>query len=113
MVIPGLIEMHCHILPGVDDGSKDTETSVKMLRRLALQGAETVVLTPHYYSDSISLADFTARRNAAFANLQAALPPDAPRLLLGAEVYVSRYLMNNADLTPHLYHRHAMRPAGA
>ncbi len=46
MVIPGLIEMHCHILPGVDDGSKDTETSVKMLRRLALQGAETVVLTP-------------------------------------------------------------------
>ena len=45
MVIPGLIEMHCHILPGVDDGSKDTETSVKMLRRLALQGAETVVLT--------------------------------------------------------------------
>ena len=52
MVIPGLIEMHCHILPGVDDGSKDTETSVKMLRRLALQGAETVVLTPHYYSDS-------------------------------------------------------------
>lgn len=67
MVIPGLIEMHCHILPGVDDGSKDTETSVKMLRRLALQGAETVVLTPHYYSDSISLADFTARRNAAFA----------------------------------------------
>ena len=59
MVIPGLIEMHCHILPGVDDGAKDTETSVKMLRRLALQGAETVVLTPHYYSDSISLADFT------------------------------------------------------
>ena len=57
MVIPGLIEMHCHILPGVDDGSKDTETSVKMLRRLALQGAEAVVLTPHYYSDSISLAD--------------------------------------------------------
>ena len=32
--------------------------------------------------------------------MQAALPPDAPRLLLGAEVYVSRYLMNNADLTP-------------
>ena len=92
MVIPGLIEMHCHILPGVDDGSKDTETSVKMLRRLALQGAETAVLTPHYYSDSISLADFTARRNAAFANLQAALPPDAPRLLLGAEViYESMY----------------------
>ena len=92
MVIPGLIEMHCHILPGVDDGSKDTETSVKMLRRLALQGAEAVVLTPHYYSDSISLADFTARRNAAFANLQAALPPDTPRLLLGAEViYESMY----------------------
>ena len=43
MVIPGLIEMHCHILPGVDDGSKDTETSVKMLRRLALQGAETII----------------------------------------------------------------------
>ena len=69
MVIPRLIEMHCHILPGVDDGSKDTETSVKMLRRLAQQGAETVVLTPHYYSDSISLADFIARRDAPTCRL--------------------------------------------
>lgn len=99
MVIPGLIEVHSHILPGVDDGAKDVETSVKMLRRLQIQGAKTVVLTPHYYSDSISLADFTARRDAAFARLQAAMPSDGPKLLLGAEIYVSHYLMNNADLS--------------
>ena len=86
MVIPGLIEMHCHILPGVDDGSKDTETSVKMLRRLALQGAETVVLTPHYYSDSISLADFTARRNPPKPHKPPPHPPATPRLQQDTEV---------------------------
>ena len=31
----GLVEMHAHILPGMDDGSKSVEMSIEMLHRLA------------------------------------------------------------------------------
>lgn len=98
MIIPNLVETHCHILPGIDDGSPDIETSVKMIERLKRQGAKAIILTPHYYSDSISLDDFTARRDSALAALRRELPPDSPELIPAAEVYISKYLFNYESL---------------
>lgn len=43
------IDIHCHILPGVDDGSDSMETSLEMLRCSEAQGANALILTPHYY----------------------------------------------------------------
>ena len=90
--------MHCHILPGVDDGSQDVETSLKMIERLKQQGAKKIVLTPHYYSNEISLDDFLKCRDKAFEKLTAALPEDSPKLYTAAEVYISDYLFNNDSL---------------
>ena len=42
-----MIDVHSHLLPGVDDGSRSFETSVEVLRRFAADGVECVVLTPH------------------------------------------------------------------
>lgn len=42
-------DCHCHALPGVDDGSRDLEMSLAMLRLLASAGARTVVCTSHMY----------------------------------------------------------------
>lgn len=98
MVIQNLIEMHCHIIPGIDDGSQDVETSLQMIARLQEQGAEKIVLTPHYYSNEISLDDFLRQRDKAFNKLMAALPPGSPTLIPAAEVYISDYLMNNDSL---------------
>ncbi|MDE6767253.1 MAG: capsular polysaccharide biosynthesis protein, partial [Eubacterium sp.] len=81
MLINNLVETHCHILPAVDDGSQNIETSLKMIKRLQEQGAKAIILTPHYYSDSISLEDFLAKRNRALYELQTALPSDAPKLI--------------------------------
>lgn len=75
------------------------ETSLKMIAKLAAQGAKKIVCTPHYYSDSISLDDFLQKRNAAAAKLKAALPPKSPEIKLGAEVYISKYLFSNEDLS--------------
>lgn len=100
MVINNLIETHCHILPGIDDGAKDVETSLQMVAALKAQGAEKIIATSHYYSDSVSLENFVAKRAAAYNKLKAALPYDSPQILLGAEVYISQYLMNNEDITP-------------
>lgn len=98
MHINGLTETHCHILPNIDDGSKSVEMSLEMIEKLTAQGADAIVLTPHYYSNNISLEDFLKKRDAAFANLTASLPGNSPLLIPAAEVYISDYLFNYDNL---------------
>ncbi len=43
-----MIDIHTHILPMVDDGSKSTERSLEMLKEEVSQGVKAVILTPHY-----------------------------------------------------------------
>ena len=45
-----MIDFHTHILPGVDDGSKNLDESLQLLQMEQQQGIDIVVLTPHYYS---------------------------------------------------------------
>lgn len=42
------IDIHCHILPGVDDGSPDMATSLEMLRIAEKNGITHMILTPHH-----------------------------------------------------------------
>lgn len=98
MLINNLVETHCHILPKVDDGAHDTETSLKMINRLERQGAKAIILTPHYYSDSISYDDFIRRRNGSYNHLKEALGDDDISLIPAAEVYISDYLFRNENL---------------
>ena len=81
-----MIDWHSHILPGMDDGSRDVAESMAMLEMEAAQGIRTVVATPHFYANDESLESFLDRRSAAFAALKAQLPKDAPEVVLGAEV---------------------------
>ena len=98
MIINNLVETHCHIIPGIDDGSPDIDTSLAMIEKLQRQGAKKIILTPHYYSDNISLDDFLRRRDKAFNELMRALPSGSPTLIPAAEVYISQYLFNNQNI---------------
>ena len=42
-----LIDLHCHLLPEVDDGAKDVEMSLAMARMASSEGISTVACTPH------------------------------------------------------------------
>lgn len=44
----GLFDVHCHLVPGVDDGSSSVEMSLEILRREYEDGVRTVIVTPHY-----------------------------------------------------------------
>ncbi|MDD5832453.1 MAG: hypothetical protein PUC98_03110, partial [Clostridiales bacterium] len=53
MIIPdidfkGLIDFHCHILPGIDDGSRDMDESLRMIRLSYAQGFRGFIATSHY-----------------------------------------------------------------
>lgn len=46
-----MIDLHCHILPGLDDGARDLQDSLAMARQAQDDGIETVCATPHIRSD--------------------------------------------------------------
>lgn len=81
-----MIDWHAHILPGIDDGSKNVEESVKLLEMLSSQNIDTVIATPHFYADRQSLDDFLIKRNEAYEKLKPHILDNAPDILLGAEV---------------------------
>ncbi len=83
-----MIDIHTHILPGIDDGSKNPEMSVEMLSSLKEEGVTDVVLTPHFYPSQNSVERFLERRRASFENLMEELEGRSLglRLHLGAEI---------------------------
>ena len=73
-----MIDIHSHILPGVDDGSDSMETSLEMLSMAAESGVKAIFATPHanvpgefrnYASESLELALRELRREAADAEI--------------------------------------------
>lgn len=81
-----MIDWHCHVIPGVDDGSRDLTESLSMLTSLGEQGVRYVVATPHFLANNESVDDFLARRDAACERLCDSLPSGAPKVIRGAEV---------------------------
>lgn len=93
-----LYDMHSHILPGIDDGAQSVEQSLVILNELKKQGVTNVCLTPHFYTNEISAADFAQERQQAVEKLMPHIP-EGMRVAVGAEVYVSRYLFNGDDFS--------------
>ena len=82
-----MLDIHSHILPKFDDGSKSIEMSLEMLRRSKQQGVTTIVSTSHFYPSSESPSAFRSRRAHARSQLEAALTGGEPEILYGAEVF--------------------------
>lgn len=43
-----MIDLHCHILPGIDDGAKDLSQSIEMAKAAEQEGITAIVATPHH-----------------------------------------------------------------
>lgn len=81
-----MTDIHSHILPGMDDGSRSTEESLAMLAASAAQGVRAIAATPHFYAMENSPEEFLARREAAEARLLSRWESGLPRIRVGAEV---------------------------
>ena len=43
-----MIDVHCHMLPGIDDGSKDLTTSLELAQAAVADGITHALMTPHH-----------------------------------------------------------------
>jgi protein-tyrosine phosphatase len=90
-----MIDLHCHILPGVDDGPRELAVSVEMCRVAAGDGCTAMVATPHQRHPSWPDLDRATFR-AAFERLREAVG-DLLEIRLGAEVRVDSALVAELD----------------
>ena len=84
-----LCDVHCHLLPGIDDGCKTAEESLDLMEESYWQGITHIAATSHYYPKE-SVDCFLIRRMQAAKRLADALLAsqweDHPSVVLGAEV---------------------------
>jgi protein-tyrosine phosphatase len=83
-----LCDMHCHLLPGMDDGCQTVEESIQVLRASYDQGVRQIFATPHYYPVE-TVEAFLDRRAAAMECLLQRMEQETeplPKICLGAEV---------------------------
>lgn len=89
-----MIDIHTHLLPGVDDGSPSVEASLPVLERFGAQGVDVVVCTPHL--EASRAAEAPHDEYAEIFRALVARAPARPRLLLGWEIMLDE---PGADLT--------------
>lgn len=89
-----LVDLHCHILPGIDDGARDLDMSMALIRKELQDGAAGIVFTPHFHYERITVEKFVEQRKAAFRQVSAAVRAEGLPLAakLGAEVFYSTAL---------------------
>jgi protein-tyrosine phosphatase len=89
------VDIHCHLLPGIDDGAKDVTESLAMARLAVADGISTIVCTPH------QCGNYTCNTNAsirlAVDELQSVLDQaEIPlQLLPGADVRIESSLLDD------------------
>jgi len=90
-----MIDIHCHILPGIDDGPTELAESVAMCRHAAAAGCEALIATPHqrhptwWNSEVRKLEVLLGRIRNEIG--------DKPQLYLGAEVRIDSGFSKELD----------------
>lgn len=94
-----MIDIHCHILPNIDDGAKNMDVSVQMCRIARQNGIKNIVCTPHITTVS-DIDGFVRERNNKIRELQEVIKKLDLGITLypGAEVYVDDDIFFSTDL---------------
>lgn len=83
----GYIDIHSHILPGMDDGSRSAVQSLSMLRIACEQGIDLMIATPHNMPGKGCPAVESVRESAARLAEQAAQEGLPVEIICGTEYY--------------------------
>lgn len=83
------MDMHTHILPGIDDGSRSMEQTVNMLKQAYDEGVRVIVATPHYGIRNPGLTYSKAKEALTEAQKKANEITPGLKLILGCELFYS------------------------
>jgi protein-tyrosine phosphatase len=89
-----MIDLHCHILPGLDDGAQNLQEAIAMAKMAEKDGVEKIVATPHLFRGHAHLKDLSLIEEKR-EELSRALEENNIHLeiLRGAEVHISHNLI--------------------
>ena len=90
-----MVDIHCHLLYGVDDGAKTIEESVAMLKHAKGQGIQSMILTPHYRHGMFPYP--LDRIDENFAKLQPYAKQIGISISLGCEYHVNSQIVEALD----------------
>lgn len=96
----GICDLHGHFLPGMDDGCKNPEESIQVLKSAYEQGIDKMFATPHYYPVE-TVQVFLKRRDTAHQLLHERMEREdgmLPEICMGAEVAYRPGLSHEEDL---------------
>lgn len=92
--VGNMVDLHTHILPGIDDGARDLKDSEALLKAQYNGGVRRNFLTPHFYPEQKTLEVFLEDRARAYEELMSIWDPETmPEVKLGAEVRYSPELV--------------------
>jgi protein-tyrosine phosphatase len=94
-----VIDIHCHILPGIDDGAPDIEESAEMLRTAAHNNIQAVIATPHF-TDFERIDEFLYNRDEAIESFEDMLESVEHKVAVtyGAEVFLNSKVFTAGEL---------------
>lgn len=86
-----MTDLHCHILPGIDDGAKSTEISLQLLHKEKEDGVANIMFTSHFNYERTTVEEYLNKRQESYEKLLEALGKEVAdyRFKLGAEVFFS------------------------
>ena len=83
----GYIDMHCHILPEVDDGAQSIEETVQMLRIAYREGIRCIIATPHHHPKRGMEHPERLRKKLTIVRREAKKIDEKFRVYLGSEIF--------------------------
>jgi protein-tyrosine phosphatase len=107
--VSGRVDLHCHLLPGIDDGPDSLEKSLTMARVAAEDGTSTVLATTHWPLDPRALEPTPERLHKVAAELRSALLAEG----ISLEIQPCHELMADTTLAAHLVSGAAFSFGGA
>ena len=87
-----MIDIHSHILPGLDDGARTLSEALQMARIAVEDGITQMVCNPHMFN-GLSGNPEPSEIRARVASLQEAIGANGPRVLPGNEVHFSHQIL--------------------
>jgi len=92
-----MIDIHCHILPKIDDGSRSLEESLEMARIAVSEGIDTMISTAHYHTEVDYVKGKELKEAATSFNEELQRQNIGLKVLVGNELYYSSDLMAGID----------------